>query len=89
MTLVQLKGVKATTIPVDLASYARRCWTETHAFVCFIVRKDIFTREKTAQDEGRIGNMNKHWTAENGMKIRFYCMKLPLKDGDGILRDIF
>ena len=32
----------------------------------------IFSQVKAVQDEERIGNTNKHWTAENGIKIRFY-----------------
>ena len=83
---------QATTVPVGLASYwcefAER--TETHAFVCFIVRKDIFTREKTAQDE-------ETWKQEQALdckgraedKILLLYMKLPLKDGGGIWRGIF
>ena len=55
--------LQATTIPVGFASYVRIFRAETHAFVYFIVRKDIFTREKTAQDEERIGSRNKHWTS--------------------------
>ena len=64
--------------------------TVTHAFVCFVVRKDILTREKTA---GR-GN---DWKQEHAFglqrtnedKILFVCIKLPLKDSGGIWRGMF
>ena len=69
-------NLQAITLPVGFpvglaTSYVQ--FAEEKRMLLFVsLSERTFSQEKTVQDEARIGYRNKHWTAENGMKIRFY-----------------